>query len=222
MTIETKINTNKPKWDEAYSLKGETLPWCLGTIPEWFKKIIESEEFLPNKNKPYTALDIACGNGDYAAYLQTLENKKFNVTAVDYSTKILEIARKKHEGLGILFEESDVLDLSKLNKKYDLAYGISILHHINPEQRDNFAKSIYSVLNKNGKSIICCFSDKEPNFEGKKEFVDPNTGTLLYPISREILTETFNPYFKIEKIDEIIYGRSEYKIRNICIMEKSN
>lgn len=213
------INKNKTKWDDAYQKRGETLPWCLGIVPGWLKEIIDSDRFELTTTQ-YKTLDVACGNGDIAAYLQTIAPRKFDVTAIDYSTNAIDIARKKHEQSHVDFREMDVLELYKLEEKYDLVIGNSIFHHIPKDQRQNFAYNLQLVTNDNGLAAICCFSDKEKYFEDKKDFVDPNTGTILHPISKEDLVKTFSPYFDIKSIDEVIYGRSEYKTRYVCLMIK--
>src|SRR5690242_698380 len=76
-------------------------------------------------------LDIACGNGGYSKALSDLGHK---VTAVDLNESMIEILNKNYENIN--GKVLNMLDIDKLDEKYDLAYciGNSLVHLDNDEE----------------------------------------------------------------------------------------
>ena len=70
-------------------------------------------EQLLNPKKGELILDIACGNGNYSEYLA---DKGVNVVAIDYSKKMIDLARKRRvKALDkIEFDVCDVTDISQI------------------------------------------------------------------------------------------------------------
>ncbi|MBD3359156.1 MAG: methyltransferase domain-containing protein, partial [Candidatus Buchananbacteria bacterium] len=67
--------------------------------------------------------------------------------------KLIEEAQKKWPDYN--FKVGDILDLSFLEKKFDLVFLISTLHHIPSDRlRQKVLREIYSVLKPNGKLLM--------------------------------------------------------------------
>jgi len=95
-------------------------------------------------------LDLGCGNG---RLLDFLKDYKINYSGIDNSEKLIEEARVKWPGQNFLV--ADILDLSFLAKKFDLAFLIATLHHIPSDSlRAKVLREIYSVLKPGGKLLM--------------------------------------------------------------------
>lgn len=75
------------------------------------------------------ALDVGCGTGTTAFMLSRMG---MDVTGVDISETAIEMGRdlSKQQNLNINFVRGDVLELDKLNQKFDLIYDSHCLHCI--------------------------------------------------------------------------------------------
>jgi 2-polyprenyl-3-methyl-5-hydroxy-6-metoxy-1,4-benzoquinol methylase len=207
------MNTQKI-WENTYCKFGEDLPWCIESIPSWFTKVINSKWV-----KPCATLDIGCGVGNYSHYLAV---KGFNILAIDFSKKVISMAKKKYNSKNLKFKVFDALKINLLNKKFDFVYEVSLLHHISPNTREAYVKGIHSVLNSKGKLLVCCFSDKDPIFNKQKSFFNLETNTIQYPLSEKEIRVLFDKYFKIEVLKKVYFGRKSKRKREryLCLMER--
>jgi 2-polyprenyl-3-methyl-5-hydroxy-6-metoxy-1,4-benzoquinol methylase len=209
--------TNKKIWKNIYTnINTADLPWCVETIPDWFKGVIKSKWI-----KPCKTMDVGCGIGNFANYLA--ENG-FEVTAIDFVSKVIAIAKKKFSHKNLKFKVYDALKLKLLKEKFDFIFEISLLHNIVPNQRASYVEGLYSRLNKNGKLMICCFSDQELIFGGKKIYLDAQTGNTMYPLSKKEIIDLFSKYFYIEKLKKVFLGRKGKRRRErfLCLMVKKD
>lgn len=95
-------------------------------------------------------LDLGCGNG---LFFQFLKDKDIDYIGVDFSEKLIGIARKKYPK--IKFQVADALNLPFPNNYFDKIYSIAVLHHIPSEQfRMQFFKEVRRVLKPNGFFIL--------------------------------------------------------------------
>ena len=72
-----------------------------------------------------SALDVACGSGKLAARLRALTGPRGRVVGLDFSARMLEIARRDHPG--IEFVEGDALNLPFYDAEFDaatIAFGL--------------------------------------------------------------------------------------------------
>ncbi|MCL5795223.1 MAG: class I SAM-dependent methyltransferase [Patescibacteria group bacterium] len=105
--------------------------------------IIELGQFATTKNR---VLDFGCGNGR----LSTLfKDKTIQYTGVDFSYKMIEIARKIHPTPNFIVIDS--LKLPFADKYFDKIFCLSVLHHI-PSRifRLELLKEFKRVLKPNG------------------------------------------------------------------------
>ena len=114
-----------PRWRYTYKIK-----------QEFFLKWIDSE-IKPNKiiynnyfNKP-NVLIAGCGTGNHT--ISATKYKNANITSVDLSLASLSYAKRKTDELGfknIEYLQTDILQLKKLNKKFDIIESSGVLHHM--------------------------------------------------------------------------------------------
>jgi SAM-dependent methyltransferase len=206
-----KIN-NIENWNDTYKTNRANLPWSLDYIPEWFIKNIN---FVLGNSR--SILDIGCGEGNYAKYVA---QKGFNVLGIDFSKRAIQSAKKSSSLTNLQFKVMSAFDLSKMNKRFDSAYEVSLFHHISPHQRKKYAEEVSKILKKQGKFLMCCFSDGEKFFKGQKEFINPETGTITYPLSKKEIIDSFSNYFTITNIEKIYFGKFENRERWLVFMKK--
>jgi hypothetical protein len=98
--------------------------------------------------------------------------------------------------------------LDKQNSEmFEFVIDISLLHHIKPEDRKKYAESLFDVTKNGSKILISCFSEGDIIFEGQKEFINPDTDTVTYVLSKNDIIEMFKDKFEIEDIQEIEFGK---------------
>lgn len=123
-----------------------------------------------SKNKDAKILELCCGTGRLTL---PIAKDGYNITGVDYTSSMLEEARKKasEAGLEIDFIEADIRTLN-LQEKFDLIFiPFNSIHHLYKND-DLFAalRSVRNHLKEDGLFLLDCFN---PNIqyivEGEKE-----------------------------------------------------
>lgn len=95
-------------------------------------------------------LDLGCGNG---RFFEFLKDKDINYIGVDFSERLIEIAKKKYPK--VKFQVADALNLPFPNNYFDKIYSIAVLHHIPSEQfRMQFLEEARRILKPNGFLIL--------------------------------------------------------------------
>lgn len=95
-------------------------------------------------------LDSGCGNG---WLFEILKEKKVEYYGVDFSEKLIEIAKKKFPQGN--FQVENALKLSFPDNYFDKVYSISVLHHLPSEEfRLQYLKEAKRVLKPNGLLIL--------------------------------------------------------------------
>jgi 2-polyprenyl-3-methyl-5-hydroxy-6-metoxy-1,4-benzoquinol methylase len=154
----------------------EAAPWAqTKAVPEHFAESLRSEWFQgyakQNQSKQLRALDVGCGVGDISRDLQRFG---FRVTGIDYEQTAIDEANKKSAGLeGHLsprYLVGNALDLDAVlinseDKEFDLAYEFSLLHHLDPETRNQYFESVAKHLSPQGKFCVTCFTDTDTTAE---------------------------------------------------------
>lgn len=118
-------------------------------------------------------LEFACGTGTtaliHAAHVRSIR-------AIDYSTRMIEIARGKAEAAGITnvaFEVGAIEDLPESSGPYDVILGMSILHLL--PDRHAVLRKVFQLLPPGGRffSSTVCIGD-----------LNPLVGTVMLPMMR--------------------------------------
>ncbi len=105
-------------------------------------------------------LDLGCGNG---RILDLLKDYKINYLGLDNSEKLIAEAKVKWPNQN--FQVADILDLSFLNKKFDLVFLIATLHHIPSSRlRMKVLREAYSVLKPGGKLLMTNWNLWQPKY----------------------------------------------------------
>ncbi len=214
------MSNDKEIFEKIYE---EGAVWTESKPPKKLVNLIES-----GKIKPCKVLDVGCGEGFYAIYLAS---KEFDVTGIDISENAITNAKENaaKQNVKVKFIAIDIIDLDKINNKFDFIFEWAILHHIIPKQRQKYVENIKGILNKGGKYLSLCFNNQNPDFgaKGKKLRIIPEgakmpAGTRLYYSSLEEIKQLFEPHFHIieAKLIKMTAGKKEH-IGNYFFMEKS-
>ncbi len=169
-------------------------------------------------------LDLGCGNG---RFFELLEDKDVNYIGVDFSEKLIEIAKKKYPK--VKFQVADALDLPFPNNYFDKIYSIAVLHHIpSKELRLQFLKEARRVLKPDGFLILTAWKLKS-----KKDWNLFLKYTILKLIGKLERGDVFQPwgkkterYFHLFSEEELMDLAKEVKFKiikeGIVTNEKGN
>jgi 2-polyprenyl-3-methyl-5-hydroxy-6-metoxy-1,4-benzoquinol methylase len=116
-----------PRWvNLALSLRPKTTPQLIKEL-----NLRISDNAANNRSTP-NILIAGCGTGQHS--IETASRfKDCNVIAVDLSLSSLTYAKRKTEELGlknIEYMQADLLDLAKIDKKFDIIESAGVLHHM--------------------------------------------------------------------------------------------
>lgn len=124
-------------------------------------EIVFLKEYIKEKDK---VLDIGCGNGRLFALF---ESKKIQYFGIDFSKRLIEIAKRKYlpssiearsDFVGQIFPTFitvNALDLPFESNFFDKVFSIAVFHHIpSREKRIEFLKEIKRVLKDEGEAHL--------------------------------------------------------------------
>ncbi len=117
---------------------------------------------LGNWNKESNLLEIGCGTGLFTR--KVYSTTQANITAIDISEDLLEIARDLLPQAN--FKQADAMHLEFKDDFFDGVYGSSVLHHLDMEKS---LKEIYRVLKPQGRIVFA-----EPNMLNPQIFIQKN------------------------------------------------
>ncbi len=99
-------------------------------------------QFAQNKN---SALDIGCGSG--GRMIDRINQSGFEVTGIDASSKMIELAQKKHPESKFLNEN---IITWENDKKFDFILAWDSLFHLPLDEQKNVLSKICAMLNPEG------------------------------------------------------------------------
>ncbi len=131
-----KINESYDLWSKIYDIN-ENKTRDLEAFAQ--KQLLEKYKFN-------NCLEIGCGTGKNSLFLLS---KAKNITAVDFSEKMLQKAKQKIKSPNINFIKADISKEWKfINRKFDFISFSLVLEHI--ESIDFIFRQIEKLINQNG------------------------------------------------------------------------
>ncbi|MDA7576441.1 tetratricopeptide repeat protein [Candidatus Pelagibacter sp.] len=159
-------------------------------------------------------LIAGCGTGDHA--ISTTRYKNSNILAVDLSLNSLAYAKRKTEELGyknIEYMHADILQLNKLNKKFDIIESSGTLHHM----KDPLVglQILLNLLKPHGYLKLALYSEKaREHVVATREFIKnknyKNTNEDIKIFRQHIINKEVDPLIK-----KIILSRDFYSTSNV-------
>jgi len=103
-----------------------------------------------NINNKIDVVDLGCGNGRFASYLQRVD-KRFNYLGIDSSEKLIKIAKDKYKKYqNITFLKEDILEYKFEISKYNIIVIFGLIHHIpGKANRFKFLSNIFKNISNN-------------------------------------------------------------------------
>lgn len=159
-------------------------------------------------------LDVGCGGGQYMEYFL---HKNAKITGIDYSEKMIEMARVYLEGskkdnkkFKVSLIKANAEDLPFRNNKFDLVVSIGLLEYLSKPEKALL--EIHRVLKKGGYALLS-FSKKDSPFFLLRVFPGsilrktllrlPELNTVFsFTDVKSFLT---NSRLKLDKVDEVLY-----------------
>lgn len=136
-----------------------------GKFLEARKKIFHGEKFTESQQ----ILFVGVGTGADLDFINTWE---LNVTAIDYSKEMLEVAKAKFKDTSIQFIKMDAQQTSFKNCQFDIVVASLVLSVV--PDADRCLKEMVRVLKPNGKLIIFDeFSPKGKRLSPIKKAIRP-------------------------------------------------
>lgn len=154
-----------------------------------FKKIgLESQRTYPNeelcrylskykklfREKRLNVLEVGVGSG---ANLRPMLDLKLKVDAIDISKTSIKLLKKKYINEKVNFKTLDMLEITKMKKKYDFIFDIFSSYSLKTTEGEIFIKEVYKCLKKGGKFFSFFPSKKSDTWtkSPKKNKIDNNT-----------------------------------------------
>ena len=189
----------KEVWEKQYEEKKP--PWNY----DYFDK--DLSEFFRKRcfdNKKFSVIDLGCGNGSQAHYIENQfgnERNIFNVTATDI-VNALEYDIKN-------FVIDDALD-SKLTKKYDIIIDRGLIHNLFhlKNKRHKYFEMIGNIIHDESYIVLKVMSPYEARF-------NPTTHSGPYRFNEKQLMEFFSGFGLkcIQLKDTFFYSNIEPPLR---------
>lgn len=150
---------------------------------DWWQE--GTDKFISYFNKGDSILDVGCAGGVKSKYLI---NKGLKVSGIDFSEKLIEIAKKEVPSGD--FSVMDINDIDKLKKKFDGIFIQAVLLHIPKEKVEGVLKKIVEKLNLGGYLYVAVKEKREGGVE--EEIKKENDYGYEY--------ERFFSYFSLDEV----------------------
>ncbi len=125
----------------------------------------------------FLVLDLGCGTGRHAVWLAAAGAE---VTAVDFSTRMLDIARRKPGAKQVAFLRCDLRDPLPLRRGwFDLVISSLVLEHLRDLPR--FFAEIHRVLRTGGRAVVTAMHPAMFTRGCQAKFTDPSSGEAVRP-----------------------------------------
>lgn len=143
----------------------------------WYKYMLGRYLFSLKFIKDKSVLDTACGLG-WGSYL--ISDYPRDLTSIDIDDKSLNFAIKHWESNKIKFKKRSILELSKLNKTFDVVLSYEVIEHLNYYDGEIYIKEVSKVLNSKGIFILSSYfpdAEKDARISEKRNKFHPHIYT---------------------------------------------
>lgn len=198
------------------NISGGGVPWDMEDPPAALVNLVVQKAVQPCKT-----LEIGCGMGNAAIYLA---KNGFDITGIDISEMALAEARIRafKNQVECTFLCVDFLkDSIEITNTFDFIFDWSVLHHIFPDKRKEYAEKVYRLLKPGGIYLSVCFSENDDAFGGVGKFRKTPIGTTLYFSSEKEICELFGLHFRKIELEIIqIEGKPKTHLAVYALMKK--
>ncbi len=192
MTQEKIFNKNPKSVQTMFNLIADKYDFLNNAISLGTQKRIKYQSIKNLGIKPCDrVIDICCGTGDLTRIIKQIEPDA-DVTGIDFSEKMLEIAFRKNENNRIEYLQGDATSLPYPDNTFDFAVmGFGLRNIQNAEKA---VEEIYRILKPGG-----CFMHLD---FGKHNFLS-KIFDITTPILSRIFTKNYSAYSYLIKSKQI-------------------
>lgn len=143
--IQTMFNMLAEKYDKINDIMSFGTHSCVKA------RCVKNLDIQPHDN----VLDLCCGTGDLAGLVKKNQQKAC-ITGIDFSEKMLDIAKDKHSG--IRFFQGDATNLPYEDNFFDvvtMGFGLR-----NIQNAEKAVEEVYRILKPNGKFLHLDFGER--------------------------------------------------------------
>ncbi len=114
-------------------------------------------ELMP-PTKPLSLLDIGCGEGKDSVFFARCG---YQVSAFDISDAGIQKTKRLAEEANVYVDafKANILDF-RLERKYDILFSNGVLHHVNPELREEIFANYKEFTKDGGINVLQCLIEK--------------------------------------------------------------
>jgi len=114
---------------------------------------------------------MGCGTGENALFFA---GEGYEVCGIDSAPQAIQKAQEKASGRGLQmhFLVMNVLDLSRLNRKFDTVTDSGFFHTLSDEDRPVIVNNLAAILSPAGRYFMLCFSELEPAGYGPRRITE--------------------------------------------------
>lgn len=162
--------------DQIYASYGEFKGWDGEALPDVYTDLYEGEMRQHSFSLSGSLLEIGFGSGHF---LKWARSKGMHVVGVEVNHNFVQSAQ--NAGLEVYHLPLQKLaELKASVKKFDTVVILDVLEHLYPDEILNLFKSIYPLMDANGK-IICRFPNGLSPFATQTQWADITHVTVLTP-----------------------------------------
>jgi demethylmenaquinone methyltransferase/2-methoxy-6-polyprenyl-1,4-benzoquinol methylase len=136
----------------------------------WFDEAAVVRRALNQVGKVNHILELACGTGIWTQELLNIGEK---ITALDASTKVIEINQRKLNSSRVEYHQQDLFSW-KPDAEYDLVFFAFWLSHVPPELLSSFLMKVWQSV-RSGGQVFLIDSRFEPTSSAKNHTLSNDT-----------------------------------------------
>ncbi|MBI4789545.1 MAG: class I SAM-dependent methyltransferase [Chloroflexi bacterium] len=147
------------RWFFEFTYRLGKPPWDWGITPPEVVSEVEGGRVRSGR-----ALDLGCGTGTNAIYLA---QHGFQVVGVDFSSKAIDIARRKARTAGVAMDlyVNDVTRLDFLREPFDFVLDIGCFHGLDRPGRARYAENVARLTQPHGLFMLYAFGPTRVRFQ---------------------------------------------------------
>jgi 2-polyprenyl-3-methyl-5-hydroxy-6-metoxy-1,4-benzoquinol methylase len=154
----------------------------------WWKE--GTDAFIAHLKPGATVLDVGCAGGTKSSYLT---NKGLNVTGIDISNKLIDIAKQEVPGANFLV--LDVHQIDTLKEKFDAIFMQAVLLHFPKSEIQDILSKATGLLNDGGYLYVAVKEKIDGGIEEEVK-VDDDYGFEYERFFSYFTLNDFKQYFK--------------------------
>jgi cyclopropane fatty-acyl-phospholipid synthase-like methyltransferase len=159
---------DRAHFQDAYA---EKAPWDIGKPQPAFQAVADTVVG--------SVLDAGCGTGEHALFFAS---RGHEVTGFDFLEEAITAAKRKaaERGLTATFLVKDALKLQEWPARFDNVIDSGLFHVFSDEDRALYVAGLKTVLQREGRLFLLCFSDQTPGTREPKRVTQDKLRDAFY------------------------------------------